>query len=68
MISYRQWLNPPPGVLPFPGTKNERMAAVEKSREERKRLEEKIARGEVDEGDLGPACGIVVSDYNLDPR
>jgi hypothetical protein len=44
------------------------MAAVEKSREERKRLEEKIARGEVDEGDLGPACGIVVSDYNLDPR
>ena len=66
----RQWLNPPPGVLPFPGTLNERMAAVKQNQLERKEFEEKIARGEIERPAPGKHCGSwdVISDYNLDPR
>ena len=58
-------MNPPPGLLPSAGTKNEREEEKRRMREERKELEEKIARGEVTEG---PACGLVISNFNLDPR
>ncbi|KAI4925907.1 uncharacterized protein J4E92_006643 [Alternaria infectoria] len=63
-----QWFNPLPGVLPSPSTKNERMAERDRFNEERRILEEKIAKGEVEAEDPGPACGAVRSNYDLSPR
>lgn len=64
----RQWFNPLPGVLPPPSTKNERIAERDRFNEERRTLEEKIAKGEVKAEDSGPACGAVRSNYDLSPR
>jgi hypothetical protein len=50
------------------GTKNERLEKMRKDREERAQLEEKIARGEIGEDALGPACGSVQSDHDLRRR
>jgi hypothetical protein len=60
-------MNPPPGILPSLGSKNERDEYMKREKEERKQLEERIARGEIEE-EVGPACGSVQSDHNLDPR
>jgi hypothetical protein len=63
----RQWLNPPPGILPSLGSEHECEEERRRIHEEKKQLEERITRGEIDE-EAGPACGSVQSDYNLDPH
>jgi hypothetical protein len=65
---FRQWFNPLPGVLPPPSTKNERIADRDQFNEEQRIRAEKIAKGELEAEDPGPACGVVRSNYDLRPR
>ncbi|KAF1846459.1 uncharacterized protein K460DRAFT_377655 [Cucurbitaria berberidis CBS 394.84] len=67
-VPQEQWMNPPQGIIPPMGTKNERLEEMRKWNEERAQLEEKVARREISKDALGPACDSVKSDYDLRPR
>jgi hypothetical protein len=59
-----QWMNPPEGVLPRMGTRNERLAEIRRIKEQLDREYKEIeARGE-----QIPSCGMIMSDYDLSPR
>ncbi|KAI4642674.1 uncharacterized protein J4E78_010147 [Alternaria triticimaculans] len=66
-VPQEQWLNPPVGLIPTFGTKNERDEEMRKHREERAELERKIASGEV-EREPAIACMAIQSNYDLSPR
>ena len=65
---FRQWFQPPLGVLPDIGSKDQREEERRRFHEEERLLKEKIAKGEVSEEEVGPACGSVQSDFDLSPR
>ena len=60
-------MNPPAGLIPTFGTKNERDENMRKHREERAELERKIASGELEQ-EPAIACMAVQSNYDLSPR
>jgi hypothetical protein len=63
----RQWWNPPPGIVPPMGSKNERDERMRRYREKRDGLERRIARGECSAGEP-VACNSIKSDYDLRPH
>jgi hypothetical protein len=66
-MTFRQWWNPPPGIVPPMGSKNERDESMREYREKRDQLEQKIARGEISPEEP-VACNSIKSDYDLRPR
>ena len=60
-------MNPPAGLIPTFGTKNERDESMKKDREERAELKRKIASGEVEQ-EPAIACMAIQSNYDLGPR
>jgi len=60
-------MNPPAGLIPPFGTKNERDESMKKHREERAELERKVASGEVEQ-EPAIACMAIQSNYDLSPR
>jgi hypothetical protein len=66
-MTFRQWWNPPPGILAPMRSKNERDEEMRKYREEKEQLEQRIARGEISPEEP-VACTSIKSDYDLRPR